>query len=260
MRKIPVHDLKGKTVKQISVPAVFDTPIRPDIIKKAVVALQSHRIQPQGRDPMAGKRTTAIGRGTGLHLARIPRVKGSGYSRAGQGAFAPGTVGGRQAHPPKAEKRIKKRLNEKEKTLAITSAIAATADKDTVASRGHAVAEVKEFPVVVSDKLQTLDKAVQVKTTLEGLGVWPDVLRVKNSRRIRAGRGSSRGRKMKQAVGPLIIVSEDKGIGKAARNHPGLDVVTVGQLNVESLAPGAHPGRLTVWVESAIKSLEKIFA
>ena len=65
---------------------------------------------------------------------------------------------------------------------------------------------------------------------------------------------------MKQAVGPLIVVSEDKGIGKAARNHPGLDVVTVGQLNAESLAPGTHPGRLTVWVEAAIKSLEKIFA
>lgn len=259
MKKIPVHDLKGKPGKEISLPAVFDTPIRPDIIKKAVIALQSHRIQPQGRNPMAGKRTTALSRGTGLHLARIPRVKGSGYSRAGQGAFAPGTVGGRQAHPPKAEKQIKKRLNEKERSLAIISAIAATADKGTVALRGHVVAEVKEFPVVVSDKLQTLDKAVQVKNALEGLGVWPDVLRVKNSRKIRAGRGSSRGRKMKQAVGPLIVVSEDKGIGKAARNHPGLDVVTVGQLNTESLAPGTHPGRLTVWVESAIKNLDKIF-
>jgi len=260
LKRIHVYNLQGKPTKEISIPAVFDTPIRPDIIKKAVVAYQTHRIQPQGRDPMAGKRTTAISRGTGLHLARIPRVKGSGYSRAGQGAFAPGTVGGRQPHPPKAEKRIKKRLNEKEKDLAISSAIAATADKGTVALRGHVVSEVKELPLVVSDKLQTLDKAVQVKEVLEGLGVWPDVLRVKNSRKIRAGRGSSRGRKMKQAVGPLIIVSEDKGIGKAARNHPGLDVVIVRQLNAELLAPGVRPGRLTVWVESAIKSLEKTFA
>jgi large subunit ribosomal protein L4e len=58
----------------------------------------------------------------------------------------------------------------------------------------------------------------------------------------------------------LIVVSEDKGIGKAARNYPGLNVITVKQLNAESLAPGTHPGRLTVWVESAIKGLEKIFA
>jgi large subunit ribosomal protein L4e len=68
-----------------------------------------------------------------------------------------------------------------------------------------------------------------------------------------------RGRKMKQAVGPLIVVSEDKGIGKAAGNLPGVDLVRVERLNAELLAPGTHPGRLTVWTESAIKKLDKLF-
>ena len=30
-------------------------------------------------------------------------------------------------------------------------------------------------------------------------------------------------------------------------------------LNVEVLAPGGHPGRLTVWSESAIKMLDELF-
>jgi large subunit ribosomal protein L4e len=42
----------------------------------------------------------------------------------------------------------------------------------------------------------------------------------------------------------------------AARNLPGVDVVLVKDLNVELLAPGAKPGRLTVFTKSAIEYLE----
>ena len=116
-------NLSGKSSKEIKIPEIFRITIRPDIIKKAVISEQSHRIQPQGRDPMAGKRTTAESRGTGLGIARLPRVKGSRYRKAGQAALAPGTVGGRQAHPSKAEKTIKKQINEKERRLALASSI-----------------------------------------------------------------------------------------------------------------------------------------
>jgi len=43
---------------------------------------------------------------------------------------------------------------------------------------------------------------------------------------------------------------------KAAKNLAGVDVVLVKDLNVELLAPGCHPGRLTVWTKSAINYLE----
>jgi large subunit ribosomal protein L4e len=36
-------------------------------------------------------------------------------------------------------------------------------------------------------------------------------------------------------------------------------VLLVDSLNVECLAPGAHPGRLTLWTNSAIEKLEKTF-
>lgn len=80
--------------------------------------------------------------GTGHHLARQPRVKGSRYPKAQQVAFAPNAVGGRATHPPKAEKRIYKVLNKKERILAIRSAIAATSDKDSVVVRGHAADKI----------------------------------------------------------------------------------------------------------------------
>ena len=67
-----------------------------------------------------------------------------------------------------------------------------------------------------------------------------------------------RGRAFKEAVGPLIVVKESNGIDKAARNLPGVDVVKVTNLNVGVLAPGAHPGRLTLWSSSALEELQKL--
>ncbi|MDH5636552.1 MAG: 50S ribosomal protein L4, partial [Candidatus Bathyarchaeota archaeon] len=54
-----VFDLNGKKVGKVRLSPIFKTPARPDVIKRAVVAIQSHRFQPQGRDILAGKRTTA---------------------------------------------------------------------------------------------------------------------------------------------------------------------------------------------------------
>jgi len=89
--------------------------------------------------------------------------------------------------------------------------------------------------------------------------VMLDIYRVKDSRSIRAGKGKHRGRKMKQAVGPLIVVAENRGITEAASNIPGLDVVTVKNLNTELLAPGTHMGRLTLWTNGAVEQLDKLY-
>jgi len=254
-KTIKVFDLDGKPVGKIKLPPIFETPIRPDVIKRAVLAIQSSRFQPKGRDPMAGKRTTAESRGVGLGMARIPRIKGP----TARGAFAPGTVGGRLAHPPTPEKKIVKKIPKKEKRLALFSAIAATASKETVASRGHAVEGVPQIPLVVVDEIEGLKRTKDVEETLIKLGVLADLYRVKESIKVRAGKGKLRGRRIKQAVGPLIVVAEDKGIGEAARNIPGVDVVPVKELNAEILAPGTHPGRLTIWTKGAIEALNKVY-
>jgi large subunit ribosomal protein L4e len=250
-----IFNLKGKPTGKTTLPTVFETPLRPDIIKRAVLAIQSNRLQPQGRDPMAGKKTSAESRGTGMGIARIPRVKGGG----GRAAFAPSTVGGRQPHPPRSEKKIVKHIPKKEARLALFSAIAATASKDIVASRGHAVDAVPEFPLVVSGSFEELKRTKEVEEVLTHLGVLSDTYRVKDSRKVRAGKGKRRGRKMKRAVGPLIVVAENRGIFKAASNLSGVDVVAVGDLNAEMLAPGTHPGRLTLWTDGAIEQLGKLY-
>lgn len=143
--------------------------------------------------------------------------------------------------------------------LALRSAVAATASKETVSSRGHMIDDVPDFPLVVVDEIQGLKKTSDVEKAFIQLGVSPDIYRVKESRKVRAGKGKRRGRKMKQAVGPLLVISENKGVVEAARNLPGVDIVNVNNLNVELLAPGTHPGRLTVWTNSAFEKLNAMF-
>jgi len=254
-KSVQIYDLQGKAVRRVRLPNIFQTPLRFDVIKRAVLSAQSRRYQPQGRDPRAGERTTAESWGVGHGVARVPRVKGRRSPSSGKGALAAMTVGGRRAHPPKSEKKIAKSINKKERRLAIRSAVAATADKDLVASRGHSIGEVVGIPLVVVDEIQSLEKSSDVKEVFLRLGLWSDVERVKRGIKVRAGRGKTRGRRLKRRKGPLIVVGEDRGIVKAARNLPGVGITLVRNLNAELLAPGTHPGRLTLWSESALKGL-----
>ena len=112
------------------------------------------------------------------------------------------------------------------------------------------------MPIVVDDKLQELKKAADVRKVLEELGLEAELARTK-PKRARSGTGTMRGRRTIQKKGPVIIVAEDKGIIKAARNIAGIDVTTLADLSVEQLAPGTHPGRLAIWTKSAVEALGK---
>jgi large subunit ribosomal protein L4e len=257
MTNVKTYSLKGKAGAAVGLPSQFDAPYRPDVIKRAVLALQSIRRQPHGVDELAGKRNTAQSWQTGHGRSRVPRVKGSGTGAANKAAFAPGTVTGRIAHPPEARKVLIERINKKENRLAIRSAIAATADKNLVATRGHAVDKIPALPLVVEDKIESLQTTKEVLEALEKLGLYLDLERAVQGRSIRAGRGKMRGRKRKTPKSVLFVVGQDQGIGAAARNLPGVDIVEVHRLNAEYLAPGTHAGRLTLWSTSAIDRLEK---
>jgi len=251
--KVPVFNLKNEKIDEVEVPKVFETPVRHDVIKRAVLALQSTRFQPQGRDPMAGKRTTAESMGTGHGTARVPRLR-----QGNRAAFGVSIVGGHAAFPPRSEKVIVKRINKKEKRFAIRSGIAATAVKELVEHRNHKVADVKQLPIVIDDDMESLTKTKEVAELFQSLGIWADVERA-DRKKTRAGKGKMRGRRKKTGKGPLIVVSQDNGISKASRNLPGVDIADVHSLNAELLAPGTHPGRLVVWGRSAFEKLDEVW-
>lgn len=257
--KVNVYSLGGKkTQDTLELPKVFDVDVRPDLIKRAVLSSQTQRYQPQGRDKFAGKRTSAEGFGPGRGVSRVSRVKGSGYSASGHGAFVPQAVGGRIAHPPTVEKRIVKKINAKERRLATASAIAATAVKELVEKRGHVIDKVPQIPLVTTDELEGLKTAKDVEKALSKLGISGDLERAKE-KKVRPGKGTMRGRKYKKKKSALLVVGEDNGILKGAKNIPGIDIVKAEHMGVEHLAPGTHGGRLTVYTKSAIDAIAQRF-
>lgn len=257
--KVNVYSLSGKkTQDTLELPKVFEEGVRPDLIKRAVLASQTARYQPQGRDYFAGKRTSAKSWGPGRGVARVPRVKGSGSSASGHGAFAPQAVGGRIAHPPNVEKQIKKKINAKERRLATASAIAATAIKELVEERGHIIDKVPQIPLVTTDDLEGLKTAKDVEKALSKLGISDDLNRAKE-KKVRPGKGTMRGRKYKRKKSALLVVGNDQGILSGAKNIPGIDIVKAEHLGVEQLAPGTHGGRLTVYTKSAIDKIAERF-
>ncbi len=258
-------DIDGNQEGSRELPDQFLEAVRPDLVKKAVHAMQANGRQAYGSDKEAGlkhvtywkQRNRAYRgiRGKGYPSSRTPRkiTFRRGMQMSGPGGEAPQTVGGRKAHPPKPGKDFDKDINKKERRKAIRSAISATADKNQVLERGHR-AEDLELPLVVEDELEEVEKTGEIKEILENLGLEEELERCEE-KKVRAGRGTIRGRKYKRKVGPLIVVGEDNGIKQAAKNIPGVDVVETDQLNAELLAPGTQPGRLTVWTTNALDKL-----
>jgi large subunit ribosomal protein L4e len=251
--KIDVLEMDGTSSKKIDLPSVFDTPLRSDLVKRAYWLVNSHGLQPKGRDPMAGERTTAETHSppTGTGQSRIPRVKGERYSRSGMAGGVASVVKGRLAHPPRSEKVVHLRINKKERRLATNSAIAFTSNIAAVQARGHRLKKA-ELPLVAVDDLEALSKTSELVSFLDKAGLGDELHRLYNGVKRNSGKGRRRGRAYRSPVGPLIVVTNDRGLGKAASGIPGIEVGRAENLNLLELAPGGVPGRLAIWTESAI--------
>jgi len=249
MTKINVYGIDGTVKEQITLPKVFTTAYRPDIIKKSFEVTHSNQRQPYGNDPLAGTRHAVASVGKGRGMSRVPRL-----TQGQNAALAPNVVGGRRAHPPKAEHSWKEKMNKKEQALARNSALAATADKTIVAARGHAFKDDITLPIVVDDDFETLVKVKDVVAALDKIGIYSDVLRAENGKHIRAGKGKMRGRKYRIPKSILIVYTNET-IARSSRNLTGVDVTMPAQLNIEHLAPGGTAGRLTVITKAALSKI-----
>ena len=261
---INVLDLKGSVKGKTKLPEQFSEPVRSDLIFKAVHTIHANGRQRYGSFEMAGKKPSAklskrrkkYKGSYGKGISRVPRkiMRKSGSNFTWVGAFAPGMVGGRRAHHPKASRIWALDINHKERRKAIRSALSAVMTKEIVIERGHIVPE--KYPFAADSSIESLSKTKEVIEALQGLGLTAELERC-SIKKIRAGKGKMRGRKYKTKRGPLVVVSAVCPLLKSAENIPGVEVQTVKNLNAELLAPGALPGRLTIFSKSALEALEK---
>lgn len=162
----------------VSMPAVFRVPIRPDLISFVHHQLLKNKRTPYAVSKEAGHQTSAESWGTGRAVARIPRVRGGGTHRAGQGAFGNMCRGGRMFAPTKTWRRWHRRVNVTQRRHAAASAISASGVTALVMAKGHAIERVNEVPLVVSDKVQEYKKTKQAVALLKSVKAWDDVEKV----------------------------------------------------------------------------------
>ncbi|MGC9142666.1 MAG: 50S ribosomal protein L4 [Candidatus Micrarchaeia archaeon] len=251
-----VYNINGEIAGKLSLPSIFETPFRIDLVRRALLAEQSLRYQPQGHYLLAGLQTTAVyvGRmgayrsGRHMGIAIRPRQK-LGGGAMGDVRRIPSAVKGRRAHPHKIEKKLVELINLKEYRKAIASAIGGSASKEIVGK----IHKISSLPIVVEDKIESIKKTKDLIHILEKLGLKEE-LEKSHEPRLRKGlRRSSRRRKFRKSI--LIVTLNDDGISKASRNIPGVAHSKLSDLKIELLAPGAMP-RIIIWDEGAVKRLE----
>lgn len=259
-----IINLAGEKIENINLPSQFNEELHPNLIWRAFITIQFNKKQPYGAKLGAGMRASAkLSRrrrsykgSYGHGISRVPRKtlwhRGSQFGWVG--AFAPGTVGGRKAHPPKSGKIWDKKINLKERRKAIRSALSATLNKNLLIHRNHQIPDT--YPLIVENRFEDISKTKDLIKILKTFGLENELNKLK-IKKIRAGKGKNKGRKHKTKIGPLIIVSKKCKLIDAAKNIKGMHIIPINQVNVELLAPGAQPGRLTIYTKAAIERLEK---
>jgi len=262
--KAHVYSIDGNQMEEIELPQHFNEEVREEVIRRAVLAEQSRKYQPKGAFKLAGLQTTAEYRGRkeaygsikNRGISRLPREK-LPKGRYGRVRIVPFSVKGRRAHPPNPNEVLVERINRKEYEKALRSAIAASARKEIVEARGHRVKGVKEVPLIVENKFEELDKTKSVLACLKALGAEDELERARRKKRVSGVREGRKGGNIRPKS-LLIVVGNGSKVARAARNLAGIDVVVVDKLDVSSLAPGTHAGRLTLWSKKAVEELEKV--
>ena len=160
---------------------------------------------------------------------RPGRRPGSRIKNSSKVARVPQATGGRAAHPEgRKGPRQGDQPKEKQKSSGPQSQPALP---DLVRERGHLFEG--DLPLVLEDRFEEITRTGDVIAAL-ALGVYADVERAKASRKVRAGRGTMRGRRYKQRKSVLIVT----GTNRSGRPEPaGVDAVTVNRFNTSCWPP-----------------------
>jgi len=250
---------EGKSVGNLPCPDVLLTPIRQDIVHRVHTNMRKNKRQAWAVNAKAGMQQSAISWGTGRAVSRIPRICGGGTHRSGQGAFGNMCRGGRMFAPNKTWRKWTAKTNNNERRVAVCSALSASSVPALLMARGHRVSNVNEVPLVVANDIESIQKTKDALALLKNIKAMDDIEHVKDSKKIRRGKGKMRNRRYVQRKGPLVVYNSNNGCEQAFRNIPGVEVACVDRLNLLKLAPGGHLGRFVIWSQAAFEKLDSIF-
>jgi len=248
------------TQKEIELPQIFNSPIREDIVKKvhdSLFSKQRYAVSPlAGRQSSKHKQSHARRKFKTLYGKGISRVPRKALWRRGDqfywvAVYSPGIRGGRAAHPPKIDIRPR-RINKKEKIIALKSCFAATASKD-ILQKNYPKLKLSSFPLIIESSL--LDK----KTKEIFKFIEDQKIEIKAKKKIRPGIGKTRGRKYKNTRKVLLILAKKEASKIQKLKGLNLKITNTTQLNIKELSLNGKPGKLAIYTENALNDLKEKF-
>jgi len=242
-----VVSTEGGRLQEMPIPNVFNHEYKLWVIDRAIVAENTWNLQPQGHYLLAGMQTTAVYVGrygvrrTGRHVGRAinPREK-LAKGAMGKVRRVPSSVTGKRATPHLIEKRIREKINKKEYTVALYGAMAKT------------FKNLPE-PIILESKVESIKNTKEINKLLKELKI---ITNKKTNPSTKKTKRSAKQKKYKHIV--TIVVKEDKGIVKAARNIPGVNVCVLDKITVGKLMPGGNTKCISIWSEGAVKDADTI--
>lgn len=259
--KAKLYGKDGEAKGDVTLPKCFDSRIRADILLKVFEAQKGVFSQAYGSKEGAGAQYSASGiskkkrhdwKGTyGKGISRVPRkiMSRHGASFNWIGATVSNTRGGRRPHAPRSEKNLIKKINKKELSIALKSALAGSFDSASLDKKfGRKMNLGGVFTSEILDA-KTKDFVLAMKNIFGDS--FDSALKKKS---IRAGIGKMRGRKYKSNAGMLFVIGNDENMKRG-----GIDIVKVDDLRVKDLAPNGEAGRLACYTEKAIEEIANKF-
>ena len=252
--KAQLYSSAGEKKSEVTLPALFDSNVREDLALKYFEAEKFSLRQPYSHFDEAGKRHSASGtishrrhkwKGAyGKGISRVPRKRM--WRRGTQfywiGAEVSSARGGRSIHAPQGLYTPRK-INKKEKKLALYSGLAATLNVNFIKQRYSSLTNAPISAIIESLPSKTKDVLSSTKKIFGSAS--EKVFKVKH---VRPGKGKKRARKYKSNAGLLIIIGKDE---KAMIS--GIDVKKVSELHMKDLYP---LGRLTLYTQKALEELK----
>ncbi|KAK1345010.1 hypothetical protein QTO34_013714 [Cnephaeus nilssonii] len=146
---------------------------------------------------LTGQEISAESWGADRAVAQIPKVRGGGTHRSGQGSTENTYCGSYMFVSTKTWYHWYQSKREHNAVaiycLLCPSVLAAMALPALLMSKGHHIEEVPKFPLVVKDKVEGYQKKPQETVLLlKKIKAWNDIKKVYASHRMRAGRGKKR--------------------------------------------------------------------
>jgi ribosomal protein L4 len=259
--KAKVLNKTGQELREIDLPSWFSNEVREDLCQKYFEI--SKKAQPYGPFEFAGKLHSASGilkharhqwkTTYGHGISRVPRK--IMWRRGDQfywvGASISSARGGRRVHAPKPEHfMLEKKMNKKERLIAIRSALIATIKEEWLKKRYETLKDKKigiKLPVIIDESVLKLKAKDFFRVLKKIFGEMTEIVMQKKS--IRAGKGKRRG-KYKKTAGLLLVIGKNENA-----KIKGMDVRKVNEIIMRDIFP---PGRLAVYTENAIKELKNL--